>query len=83
MRQQQWSSNELMLKNLSSSTMKVMLHEHNIPLKQNMEKAKKLNMLIIFETSLKIKGRVSWTSCAVHSVQASKNQKARSCTTGS
>lgn len=42
MRQQQWSSNELMLKKLSSSTMKVMLHEHNIPLKQNMEKAKKI-----------------------------------------
>lgn len=52
-RQQQWSSNELMLKNLSSSTMKVMLHEHNIPLKQNMEKAKKIkhvdNIWNIFE----------------------------------
>lgn len=41
------------------------------------KKQKKLNMLIIFETSLKIKGRVSWTSCAVHSVQASKKSESQ------
>lgn len=34
------SSDQLMLKNLSSSTMKMTLDEHNIPLQQNMEKAK-------------------------------------------
>lgn len=35
------SSDQLVLKNLPSSTMRATLDEHNIPLQQNMEKAKK------------------------------------------